>query len=194
MSDLLPDTIHDAAWEVARQRADAIRAFLDQRGDDGTTADVAALAVELEVSQATAYRLIALFRIDDSVMALVDRKRGRPAGHRVLDEARDQLVRDTIRTVYLTRNRPPVSELVRQVWARCMQVGLKPPHRRTIVARLKDIDVQHRARRQGEDKIIKATSAVPGAFRTERPLEVIQIDHTKADIFVVDEKTRLPLR
>jgi putative transposase len=34
---------------------------------------------------------------------------------------------------------------------------------------------------------------VPGSFEVSRPLEVVQIDHTKADIFVVDEETRLPI-
>jgi putative transposase len=40
---------------------------------------------------------------------------------------------------------------------------------------------------------VKAITAVPGSFEFSRPLEVVQIDHTKADIFVVDEKTRLPI-
>jgi hypothetical protein len=53
--------------------------------------------------------------------------------------------------------------------------------------------MQKRARRRGEHKIIKATTAVPGMFGLSRPLEVVQIDHTNADIFVVDEETRVPI-
>jgi len=34
---------------------------------------------------------------------------------------------------------------------------------------------------------------VPGRLHTSRPLEIVQIDHTKADIFVVDEETRNPI-
>ena len=34
---------------------------------------------------------------------------------------------------------------------------------------------------------------VPGTLSTARPLEIVQIDHTKADIFVVDEKSRKPI-
>jgi putative transposase len=74
-----------------------------------------------------------------------------------------------------------------------MSAGLKPPHRRTTVARLKDIDLQKRARRRGEQKIVKATTPVPGTFGASRPLEMVQIDHTKADVFVVDEETRQPV-
>jgi putative transposase len=193
MPDLFPDQIDEASWDEARRRAEAIRAFLRRRGDAATTADVAALAADLGVSQATAYRLIALFRKGGSVTALVERKRGRPVGHRVLDDARDRQVRDTIRAVYLTPNRPPVSELVRQVAINCMAAGLRPPHRRTILARLKDIDLQQRARLRQDKAAAKSTTAVPGALRTARPLEVIQIDHTKADVFVVDEETRRPI-
>jgi putative transposase len=34
---------------------------------------------------------------------------------------------------------------------------------------------------------------VPGEFSASRPLEIVQVDHTKADIFVVDEETRAPI-
>ena len=39
------------------------------------------------------------------------------------------------------------SQLVRDVHADCFSVGLQPPHRRTIVARLEDVDLRKRARR-----------------------------------------------
>ena len=147
----------------------------------------------LGLSQATAYRLVKLFRAGGTVFSLVDRKRGRPEGHRTLDEKREEIVRTTINAFYLKRTRPTVSQLVRDVRTNCVSAGLKPPHRRTIVARLEDIDLQKRARRRGEQKIVKATTAVPGVFSAARPLEVVQIDHTKADIFVVDEDTRQPI-
>lgn len=153
---------------------------------NATTADVAGLATELGLSQATAYRLIKLFCGGETVLSLVDSKRGRPEGHRTLDAKREEIVRTTINAFYLKRTRPAVSQLVRDVQTNCMSVGLKPPHRRTIVARLEDIDLQKRARRRCEKRIVKATIAVPGAFGSARPLKVVQIDHTKADVFVVE--------
>jgi putative transposase len=127
------------------------------------------------------------------VLSLVDRKRGRPEGHRALDEKREEIIRATISAHYLKQTRPTVSQLVRDVQTNCISAGLKPPHRRTIVARLEDIDLKKRARRRGEQKIVKATTPVPGLFGASRPLEVVQMDHTKADVFVVDEETRQPL-
>ena len=193
MSDPFPDEIDEALWDEACRRADAIRDFLKRRTGSTTTGDVAGLAAELGLSQATAYRLIKLFRTGGTVLSLVDRKRGRPEGHRTLDGKRDEIIRTTISSFYLKRNRPTVSQLVREVRTNCISAGLKPPHRRTIMARLEDIDLQKRAKRRGEKKMVKATTAVPGSFGASRPLEVVQIDHTKADIFVVDEETRQPI-
>lgn len=193
MKDPFPDEIDEALWDEACRRADAIRRFLSGRPDGATVAEVAGLAAEMDVSQATTYRLIKLFRSGGTVLSLVGRKRGRPEGHRILDDQREQIVRTTIHSYYLKRNRPTVSQLVRDVQTNCISSGLKPPHRRTIVARLIDIDLQTRAKRRGESKIVKATTAVPGQFSVSRPLEVVQIDHTKADIFVVDGETRQPI-
>jgi putative transposase len=193
MSDPFPNEIDDALWDEARRRADAIREFLNHRTGNATAAEVGKLAVEMGVSQATAYRLIKLFRAGGTVLSLVDRKRGRPEGHRTLDQRREEIVRTTINAYYLKRTRPTVSQLARDVQTNCISVGLKPPHRRTIVARLADIDLQKRAKRRGEQKIVKATTAFPGSFEAARPLAVVQIDHTKADVFVVDEETRRPI-
>jgi putative transposase len=193
MSDPLPDEIDEALWDEACRRADAIREFLKRRTGNATAAEVGKLVVEMGVSQATAYRLVKLFRSGGTVLSLVDRKRGRPEGHRTLDEKREEIIRATINVYYLKRTRPTISQLVRDVQTNCISVGLKSPHRRTIVARLKDIDLQQRARRRGEKKVVKDTTAVAGTFSAARPLEVVQIDHTKADVFVVDEETRQPL-
>jgi putative transposase len=193
MSDPFPDEVDEALWDEACRRAEAVREFLKNRPGKMTAGDVALLATELAISRATAYRLIKLFRAGGTVMSLVDRKRGRPDGHRVLDDQREEIIRTTISRYYLTRNRPTVSQLVRDVQTNCMSAGLKPPHHRTIKARLEDIDLQRRAKRRGEDKIVKETQAVPGVFAASRPLQVVQVDHTKADIFVVDEETRQPI-
>lgn len=187
VSDPFPDEIDEALWDEACRRADAIRGFLRRNPGRTTAGNVAALAAELGLSQATAYRLVKLFRAGGTVLSLVDRKRGRPEGHRALGEKREEIIRATISAHYLKQTRPTVSQLVRDVQTNCISAGLKPPHRRTIVARLEDIDLQKRARRRGEQKIVKATTPVPGLFGASRPLEVVQMDHTKADVFVVDE-------
>jgi len=39
-------------------------------------------------------------------------------------------------------------------------------------------------------KGVKATKAVPGQYAASRPLEVVEIDHTEVDVFLVNETTR----
>ena len=146
MSAPFPDEVDEALWDEACRRAEAVREFLKHRTGKTTAADVAQLANELDISRATAYRLIKLFRAGGTVISLLDRRRGRPDGHRVLDDKREEIIRNTISRYYLTRNRPSVSQLVRDVQTSCLSAGLRPPHRRTIQARLEDIDLQKRAK------------------------------------------------
>src|SRR5271157_4542983 len=108
MNEPFPDEIADASWDEAHRRADAIRRFLRDRPDSRSVSDVLDLARELGVSKATAYRLVRAFRAGGTVVSLVDRKRGRPEGHSALDDAREEIIRTTINSVFLTRNRPAV--------------------------------------------------------------------------------------
>lgn len=193
MTNPLPGEIDDGIWDEAYRRAAAIRQFVKRSSGLSTAADVADLATELELSQASAYRLLKRFRAEGTVMSLVETKRGRRTGHRAPNGRREKIIQQAIRTYYLQPTRPSVSQLVRDIQTDCTVAGLKPPHRRTIEKRLDNLDLRKRALRRGEQKIVKATTAVPGTLRASRPLEIVQIDHTKADIFVVDEETREPL-
>ncbi|MDR6820854.1 hypothetical protein J2X76_006054 [Neorhizobium sp. 2083] len=121
------DEIDEALWDEACRRADAIRSFLVRNSTGATAAEVADLAAELSLSQAAAYRLIKLFRAGGTILSLVDRKCGRPEGHRTLDEKREEVVRSTINAFYLKRTRPTISQLVRDVQTNCISAGLPTP-------------------------------------------------------------------
>ncbi|MEO1607686.1 MAG: helix-turn-helix domain-containing protein, partial [Pseudomonadota bacterium] len=138
MTEPLPDEVDDALWAEACRRAAAIRRFLESSSSESTVAD---LASELQVSQATTYRLLRRFRTDGTVMSLVETKRGRPTGHRALDARREEIIEKAIRTYFLKPTRPTVSQLVRDIETDCAAAGLKPPHRRTIERRLDDLDL-----------------------------------------------------
>jgi putative transposase len=59
--------------------------------------------------------------------------------------------------------------------------------------RLEDIELRKRAKHRGEKKIVKATTATRAEYSASRPLQVVQIDRTRADVFVVDEQRRSPI-
>jgi putative transposase len=79
----------------------------------------------LGVSQATAYRLVRLFRERGTVSSLVDRKRGRRKDHRTLDKEREEIIRTAIARFYLKPTRPPFSRLVREVQTNCVSAGVR---------------------------------------------------------------------
>jgi putative transposase len=146
MDDPLRDEIDERRWVEACWRADAIRDFLWRCPDGSTVLEATRLSEDLGLSLASTYRLIKIFREGGTVTSLVDRKRGRRKGHRMLDEARQKIIRATIVRFYLKQTRPPFATLVREVQTNCIAAGLEPPHLRTIKARLEDIDLQRRAK------------------------------------------------
>ena len=125
----LSDEIDEAIWNEASGRTDAIRGFPKDNPGRTSAADIARLAKEPDPSRASVFRLIKLFREGGTVMSLVDRKPGRPVGHRTLDAAREEIRRAAINRHYLKRTRPSISQLVREMQTNCLSAGLKPPHR-----------------------------------------------------------------
>jgi putative transposase len=123
---------------------------------------------------------------------LQPRTGGRRAGTRVLSDEAEQLIENTIREVYLKPTRPTLTHLVHEVHARCTEKNLPLPHRRTVQARVKAIDAHVRGLKRGEAAIIKATTETPGEYTVNRPLEMVQINHTEINVIVVDEQTREP--
>ena len=179
------------AWLEGCRREEAISGLLERHGGKRLSiADVDEVAWELGVSRATLYRLIAAFRAKRTVSSLEPRSRGRRRNTFVLDLQREKLISQAIREIYLKPERPTITYLVEQVRARCMRAELPPPDRRTIKARIDRINKRVAALKRKDSKGVKATKAVPGQYVASRPLEVVQIDHTEVDIFLVDETTR----
>ena len=182
----------EPAWEEACRREDTIRDLLQRHPQGLTVAMVDEAAGQLGVSRASLYRLIRLFRAASTVTALMPRTAGRPQGLRLLDAEREAMIRQALKDVYLKPTRPPFARLVHEVQTRCLERNLSPPNWRTIKQRVLEIDVRTRAKRRGDAAVLKTTEATPGSYKATKPLEVVQIDHTKVDVVVVDEETGKP--
>lgn len=185
----------DACWLEACRRAEAIRGLLSRSdGKRLRLSDAEAVASDLGISRATLYRLVAVYRQTPTVEALEPKRRGRPNGVYVLDRARDKLIHETIREIYLKPTRPTMAHLVEQVHLRFAQQGWPLPDRRTVKVRVDKIEKRVAARKRQDVSAIKATTPVPDQYKALRPLEVVQIDHTLVDLIVVHEETRVPLK
>lgn len=76
----------------------------------------------------------------------------------------------------------PVQDLHTEIRRRCNQLQLQPPCRNTVSKRIA-------AYRQAQIELLGPQEA-PGSFGAAKPLEIVQIDHTQADVFIVDRFTR----
>lgn len=148
---LEPDHIPESRWQVAmgRYRAIAPLVGLTPR----TTASVKAVADELMVSAATIYRWLDGIEREGSVSCMV-RKRRADAGVKRLDSRVDALIKDVIRSGYLTELKKSPAAAMRAVAARCSSEGLPVPSKVAVLSRIAEVHPDERSgrrqqRRQG---------------------------------------------
>jgi putative transposase len=161
-----------------------------------THADVDAAANQLGLCRSHMYRLIALYqrRPQTSSLLSVDRG-GRPKGLRLVNPQLEELLETTIYEFYLQPERPRMTDLLREVQQHCHQLGVKSPHLRTVLKRVRDVDAKYRAQRRlgAQTANAKYRPVRPSPFEDLLPLELVQVDHTLLDVIVVDEQDRLSI-
>ena len=181
----------DAQWERARRR-EAVIAELVNASD--VSDQVTRASVGLGVSRRTVFRWLAAYRDAPQTSSLLARARGTPTGARRIDADLEQLIAEVIRDVYLTKVRAKKEEVVRQVGLKCSAERLAPPSRKAILARVRALDTRAVAKaRLQASEAASLVDSVPGTYRVDNALEVVQIDHTPVDVIVVDEVYRLPI-
>lgn len=187
MSDNFPA---DKDWEEAERRAQVIAELPVQL----TQGNVDWAMRQLNVSRSTLFRLVKQFREDGRTSALLRDTRGPKPGMQPLDPAVEAIVAHHFRVFYATRRKPTRTRFWREVAADCQAQGLAPPSIRRLGRWLEQHDqAKLMARREGKDKAERRHLATPGGLTAARPLDIVQIDHTKADVTVVDPVTRRPL-
>uniref|UniRef100_UPI003517B6F4 Mu transposase C-terminal domain-containing protein n=1 Tax=Pararhodobacter marinus TaxID=2184063 RepID=UPI003517B6F4 len=149
---------------------------------------------ELNVSRSTLFRLVKQFREDGRTSALLRDTRGPKPGMQPLNPAVEEIVSRHFREFYATRRKPTRTRFWREIAADCQAQGLAPPSIRRLGRWLEGHDqAKLMARREGKDKAERRHLATPGGLTADSPLDIVQIDHTKADVTVVDPVTRRPL-
>jgi putative transposase len=155
---------------------------------------IAAAAWELGVSRAYCYRLLRRYRENPTLTKLMPQSRGRATGTKILDPAIEAVVEQAIDEFYLTPERPSVSGLVREVARRCSRLSLAAPTYKAVLARIQARKLRDvLKKREGAARARAETARIAGHLVVENPLELVQIDHTLADVIVVAEGSRLPI-
>ncbi len=158
--------------------------------------DVAWAAKRLSVSKSTVWRLLAqLQRGDGRLSAIEPKPRGPKKGGRRLDDEREALIGTLLNKLYLKRERMSFRRAVLEIQAEFDTKGFQPPTRRTLKARLDAMDQREVARkREGAKAARTQFQPAVGKLSAERPLKVVQMDHTLADVILVDSEERKPFR
>lgn len=185
--------IADIDWREAERRFAAIQPLLGRQ--QVGRIDVAGRSKEIGVDTATLYRWLQRYRATESVVALIPKKRGWRTGRRRIPAFAEGVIDEVIRDFYLTGQRSSAQKAVIEVLRRCQQRGIDAPSPSTIRARLRDIPERERLRGRGykekaKNKFLPAAGNFPNA---DYPLAVVQIDHTPADIILVDDIHRKPI-
>ena len=106
----------------------------------------------------------------------------------------ERIISTTLSRYYLVRERPSFLRIWREIRSECDAKGFQPPTRRTVKRRLDAMDQRKViSKRHGADEAGQLFAARPGKLDVPDPLDVVQIDHTKADVFLVDHIDRQPL-
>jgi putative transposase len=150
----------------------------------------------LKLSRSLVYQLVAQYRKRPQTSTLLLGHSGRPRGFRVLEPEREAVIDNAIQNYYLTRERPRIADLMREIVTGSRQQGLKPPNFRSVKRRLDALDPSIVMKKRMGGKAAASAFRPVGVPRVTTPLlpmDVVQIDHTPVDVIVVDERDRLPI-
>lgn len=180
-------------WAEAQRRFQAIKLLIDN--PLRTRLDAEAIAAKHKVHVATLYTWLKQYQSAGHVSALVPGKRGRKTGTRLLTGEQEKILQSAIEDLYLNKQRHKPQDVIEEVQRRCRLAKVKSPHPNTVRNRIAVLKPAHVLRARGQKDVARNRyEAVLGTFPGGRhPLEVIAVDHTPADIILVDEVNRQPV-
>jgi len=179
----------DKEWETAKKKYEIIKPILDDRKNFDL---VKSIAEKSKVHYTTLYRWVKLFDETGTLSSLVGFKKNGGKGKSRISEELNGIVNNAIEKLYLDPSKKSINKVVREVEKVCKERKLKSPHPNTIRNRIKNISEEEFLKKRygkgkARDKFEPIKKHFPGA---DYPLAVVQIDHTKVDIVLVDEHYR----
>ena len=185
------ETANEVEWRLALERESVIRPLAEE--ERLTNGRLQEAMLRLGLSRSVLYKLVQRYRDRPQTSSLLPWKRGRDLNLQVLSPKQEELLQACIQEFYLTRERPTVAALMREVKRRFSERQLPTPVYRTVRRRIEALDLEFVIRkREGAKKAREKLGPVLiSTLRSEVPLEIIQIDHTLVD--VIDLSVRMPM-
>lgn len=183
----------DEQWKEGQHRLAAIKELLDN--PIRTRNDAERIAAQQGIHCVTLYRWLSAYLKSRHVSALVPKKRGKKTGTVSLEPPIEAILQSVIEDYYLHKQKRTPADAIEEVQRRCRVAKVPAPHPNTIRRRLDRIPDKILLRRRGRKDLARDRYApIRGEFpNADHPFSVVQIDHTLADIIVVDEAHRQPI-
>jgi putative transposase len=188
------DPVHysETEWETALKRYGIIKPILENRL---STTEIVEISNSEKVHLSTLYRWIEKYNRTEQISSLVPDKRDGGKGKSRLTEEIDLIINTAIEDIYLTKQRKSAQKVYQEVCTKCKNAGLLAPAQATIRRRIKSISEEYKTKLRFSSKLANEMySPNIGKYnQANYPYSIIQIDHTKLDIIVVDEVYRRPI-
>lgn len=203
---------------IARHRLEAIRPLLSLEPQERTRDVVADRATEVKASLDPAFEgtylgcactnslynwLYAYIANNYDIRALVPKTRQRGGKNKSrLDPAADAIIDSTIHDLYKKREVVSIDDVHQEVTCRVHDANRKHPEnkplaepsRATVARRIEKLGMIERFAIRHGKRLAKQKFSQYGANpTTDMPGVVAQIDHTKADFILIDDRDNLPL-
>jgi putative transposase len=181
-----------AEWSSAVEAERLVRGLIDD-GDCGSQAR-SKVACALGVSSRQMDRAMQRYKVLQNPLAFLPQKTGPKKGSSGVHPTIEKLMRQCIEDALKVSPDIAVDELWRLVRRDANALDLQPPGRATVARRLALLrsDIQliepHIAKELGLKR-----KPVAGAIPTEGPLDVVEVDHTVADVHLIEPRTGRPM-
>ena len=174
----------EEAWSKAVRIVRELDRVLD--GDLPMREAVSRAAVELRLSTRQVYDHLARYRGERRVSSVLPRTNG--ARRARISIGVEAIISETLREMWLQPEQPDLAPIVDEIRARCSGQGFKPPAYVTVAKRIPIIFTPEEIarRRLSGGKHLHRLKPRPGYIRAAHALDVVQIDHTPADIQFVE--------
>ncbi|KIX19898.1 hypothetical protein SY27_15310 [Flavobacterium sp. 316] len=183
------NVLSEKKWELAQQRFELIKPIIDNPGNVDLVREI---SKQSKKSVATLYRWVKLYKDYGTISSILGKPKTGGKGKSRLDPEQDEIIKKYIKSTFLNSSRTSIKKTIRLIISECYDKNIQPPHSNTIRNRIKNLSEEEvMKKRVGIKEAGYKFNPLKGNFPgADYPLSVVQIDHTRVDIILVDEYYR----
>lgn len=177
---------------IAEKWIECIRPLLNNPARTKNAVENRAASYGVHVS--TVYRRIGLWETHGRIEALIPGKSDGGRGKSRLLPGVDAVIVSAIDSMYLKSQKYTMKDVFLEVRRACEIAGLPVPSINVVRRRIQMVSEEIRCRRRMGRKSAARFEAHPDRFAgATYPLSIVEVDHTKLDVIIVDDVYRLPV-